>query len=400
MTSTPPSADATSPDGPAASILDTIGRAGRELAWLDAAAMAHMGVGERRQFLQDRIVHYTGTLLHRDHFALWVADPRMRRLELIAGKGLPDTATTKAIPIGATGGGVPGYVAATGASVLCTDLAKEPRHRSAALSDAQSSLTVPVRMQDTVIGVLTFESHRVGTFSERDRQVLEIFAGYIALALNTMNLLIVERHSATSEITGAVASELAGPLRDIRQEAEALIAEYIGHDDMRVRLLRIVGTVEGIQRTMKDIASQPAAVMMGAMPASAGADPIIGGKRVLVADDEELIRETICDVLQRGGALVDVACDGREAIECIESAEYDLVLSDIKMPHRDGYEVFAAAKRRNADVAVILITGFGYDPTHSIVRANPEGLAAVLFKPFKVKQLLDEVHAALGANGS
>jgi FixJ family two-component response regulator len=44
---------------------------------------------------------------------------------------------------------------------------------------------------------------------------------------------------------------------------------------------------------------------------------------------------------------------------------------------------------------VILITGFGYDPSHSIVRARKEGLAAVLMKPFKVKQLLDECRSAL-----
>jgi DNA-binding NtrC family response regulator len=43
------------------------------------------------------------------------------------------------------------------------------------------------------------------------------------------------------------------------------------------------------------------------------------------------------------------------------------------------------------------MTGFGYDPNHSIVRASQEGLSAVLFKPFKVEQLLNEVHRALQA---
>jgi DNA-binding NtrC family response regulator len=46
---------------------------------------------------------------------------------------------------------------------------------------------------------------------------------------------------------------------------------------------------------------------------------------------------------------------------------------------------------------VILMTGFGYDPNHSIVRASQEGLQAVLFKPFKVDQLLAEVRKALSA---
>jgi DNA-binding NtrC family response regulator len=43
------------------------------------------------------------------------------------------------------------------------------------------------------------------------------------------------------------------------------------------------------------------------------------------------------------------------------------------------------------------MTGFGYDPSHSIVRARKEGLNAVLFKPFKVDQLLAEIRKALGA---
>ena len=46
------------------------------------------------------------------------------------------------------------------------------------------------------------------------------------------------------------------------------------------------------------------------------------------------------------------------------------------------------------------MTGFGYDPNHSIVRASQEGLASVLFKPFKVDQLLEDVFAALGVEPS
>ena len=57
--------------------------------------------------------------------------------------------------------------------------------------------------------------------------------------------------------------------------------------------------------------------------------------------------------------------------------------------------VFAAARKKSATVPVILMTGFGYDPSHSIVRASQEGLQAVLFKPFKVQVLLEEVRKAL-----
>ena len=67
------------------------------------------------------------------------------------------------------------------------------------------------------------------------------------------------------------------------------------------------------------------------------------------------------------------------------------------MPDKTGYDVFAAAHKKNRNLSVILMTGFGYDPNHSIVRASQEGLQAVLFKPFKVQQLLMEVRKALQA---
>jgi DNA-binding NtrC family response regulator len=124
-------------------------------------------------------------------------------------------------------------------------------------------------------------------------------------------------------------------------------------------------------------------------------DALLGGRRILVADDEEIIRETIADVLSKAGALTVMASDGKEATAMIRAQHFDLVLSDIKMPHRNGYEVFAAAREVNEHCPVILITGFGYDPNHAIVRASKEGLAGVLFKPFKVEQLLDEVRHAL-----
>ena len=95
------------------------------------------------------------------------------------------------------------------------------------------------------------------------------------------------------------------------------------------------------------------------------------------------------------GCLVSAAVDGAVAIELLSKQSFDLVLSDIKMPTKTGYDVFAAAKDANPDTPVILTTGFGYDPNHSIVRARREGLAAVLFKPFKVDQLLTEIRMAL-----
>jgi DNA-binding NtrC family response regulator len=128
---------------------------------------------------------------------------------------------------------------------------------------------------------------------------------------------------------------------------------------------------------------------------------MLEGRRVLVADDEANVRRIIHDVLHNRGCEVVTAENGGEAIGLLEQAAagqiapFQAVLSDIRMPDRNGYEVFAAARRCAPGLPVILMTGFGYDPHHSIVRASQEGLQSVLFKPFPVDRLLDEVRKAV-----
>lgn len=370
--------------------------AGQELVRLGGASTEQMDPGQRLAFIEERVMHFTRDVLHYDHFALRVVDERRGKLTLLACMGLPEEAREVEVDVSTEpGNGIAGYVAATGETYMCPDTEADDRYRCIGLAGAQSLLSAPLRLKDRVIGVFSLESHHKNAFSDADQQFVENLASYIALSLNILNLLSVERYSATNEITTTVTSELAGPLNDIRTEAASLIDEYIGHDDMRPRLQRIIDRAEGIGQTVKDIAESPQRGVLSSGPAATEPDEIIGGKRVLVADDEAIIRETICDVLERRGAIVDSAADGEQAERLIAEGRYQLVLSDIKMPRRTGYDVFAAAKKRDPSTAVILITGFGYDPNHSIVRANREGLAAVLFKPFKVDQLLEEVRGAL-----
>ena len=165
---------------------------------------------------------------------------------------------------------------------------------------------------------------------------------------------------------------------------------------MRHKLQQILDNVSGIRKSLNQAARGTNTAVLGASEVKAGEDdPALNGARILVADDEPNIRTTIQDVLHKYRVNVTVAANGAEAMNLVENNDYDLILSDIKMPDKTGYDVFAAARRRSSTVPVILMTGFGYDPSHSIVRASQEGLQAVLFKPFKVNQLLAEVRKAL-----
>ena len=83
------------------------------------------------------------------------------------------------------------------------------------LDQAKSSLTVPLRLHDKVIGIFNIESRQRAAFNEDDRQFAEIFGRYVAIALNILDLMVVERVSTAHKVADDVCAEVAGPLNDI-----------------------------------------------------------------------------------------------------------------------------------------------------------------------------------------
>jgi CheY-like chemotaxis protein len=374
--------------------IDAIDQAGRELVRLESEAIAKLSVGQRLKLLEEKIIKYCRQLMHFDHFAIRLLDRKTNKLEMVICVGLPSEAVEIELLAMPEGNGISGYVAATGRSYICSDVSKDPRYVMG-LGQAKSSLTVPLMLHDKTIGIFNIESTQLSAFTEDDRQFAEIFGRYVAVAINILDLLVVERFTTTGQLASDVTTEIAGPLNDIISDATLLMDEYIGNDDMRKRLETIIGSVNKIRTSVKEVATGKTTIL-GMHTSEKARDPDLDGKRVLVADDEPNIRQTIADVLSRYGCKVDMAADGNEACALLAAqARYDLVLTDIKMPHKNGYEIFAAAKKIGHSPPVILMTGFGYDPNHSIVRASQEGLAAVLFKPFKVDQLVGEIKKAI-----
>src|SRR4051794_13317754 len=374
--------------------IDAIDKAGRELVRLDAELIAKLNVGQRLKLLEEKIISFTRDLMHFDHFAIRLLDRKNNKLEVVVAQGLPPEALNIELYAQGEGNGISGFVANTGRSYICPDVERDPRYIMG-LDQAKSSLTVPLRLHDKVIGIFNVESRQRAAFNEDDRQFAEIFGRYVAIALNILDLMVVERVSTSHKVADDVCAEVAGPLNDIALDAGALMDEYIGHEDLRHKLRQIVDNVSSIQKSLRQAAEAPNTSILGAHDVKGEQDPVLSGAHILVADDEPNIRTTISDVLRKYHAEVTIVANGAEAIERIEHTDYDLIISDIKMPDKTGYDVFAAARVRSATLPVILMTGFGYDPNHSIVRASQEGLQAVLFKPFKVDQLLAEVRKAL-----
>jgi len=121
------------------------------------------------------------------------------------------------------------------------------------------------------------------------------------------------------------------------------------------------------------------------------------GARILVADDRVHIRTFLKEYLTLEGYDVETAEDGTDAVAKAGAGDFDLVLSDIKMPGMNGYEVFNSIRKSGKNTQVILMTAYGYDPTHSIVKSVAEGLCEVLYKPFDLQRLRKAIERALAA---
>ncbi|OGD75309.1 MAG: hypothetical protein A2Y64_03450 [Candidatus Coatesbacteria bacterium RBG_13_66_14] len=114
--------------------------------------------------------------------------------------------------------------------------------------------------------------------------------------------------------------------------------------------------------------------------------------RVLVADDEPTIRLLLAEYLTKEGFAVETAVDGDEVVrKATQGPPWDVVVTDIMMPKKTGYEVYSEIRERCPGTAVILMTGFGYDPTHSLLKARGDGLKVVLFKPFEPRVVRDKI---------
>ncbi len=374
--------------------IDVIDRAGQEFLSLEVTQFARLDTQQRLALLEERIRRCTHDLLHFESYEIFVLDRSRDRLVQVLVSGMPMKRAGAELAVSRDGSGICGYVGATARSYICTDTAKEPRYLPG-IDNARSSLTVPLLLHEELVGVANFESARPAAFTEDDRRFAEVFGRYIALALQILELLVTEGQTVTGRVGSNVMAEITGPVNDILTEVENLIEDYIGHDDLRHRLRLISENAVRIRETVKELTARKKGVIGRRLASRQHADPVLKGKRVLIVDDEEIIRETVCDVLSGCGCKVTSVDDGAKAVALLDHESFDLVLSDIKLPGKNGYEVFASAKRADATVPVILMTGFGYDPNHTIVRAHREGLSAVLFKPFKVDQLLAEIRKAL-----
>jgi len=102
---------------------------------------------------------------------------------------------------------------------------------------------------------------------------------------------------------------------------------------------------------------------------------------ILIVDDEEMMRNLLEKILAREGYQVTTAEDGLAALELVREHPFDLVISDMKMPRMNGFELLKAVKKDYAQTGVIIMTAYG--DTYTVKDALLLGADEYITKPFK-----------------
>jgi len=375
-----------------------IHQAGLELADLSPAEITHMAVNDRIELLKSNILHFTRDLLHFSVVEVRLLDQTTGRLDPLLAMGMDAEAAARELFAQPQNNGVTGFVAATGKSYLCEDTSEDPLYLAGA-KDAKSSLTVPLLLHDQVIGTFNVESLEPRAFTESDLQFLEIFCRDVAAALNTLELLVAEKATTAAESVEAIHSAVAMPVDEILNDAVSVMERYIGHEPEVVdRLQRILRNARDIKQVIQRVGQKMAPT--NALPPTMQVEerPELRGRRILVVDADENVRSAAHNLMERYGCVVETAHDGAEAmymVRAVTDGEYDVVISDIRLPDMTGYEFLLKLQEVMGSPPLVLMTGFGWDPGHSLVKARQAGLQTVLYKPFRLDQLLGAVEQVI-----
>jgi len=117
-------------------------------------------------------------------------------------------------------------------------------------------------------------------------------------------------------------------------------------------------------------------------------------KRILIVDDEIDVLDFLKIFLESLGWEVFTVSSTSEALEALGRQQYFLVLTDIAMPETDGYEFISLIKEKGIPSELALMTGFGYNPRHTLVKIYKTNRYPCLFKPFNRAKVIEAVEQA------
>lgn len=114
--------------------------------------------------------------------------------------------------------------------------------------------------------------------------------------------------------------------------------------------------------------------------------------RILIVDDEERFRKTMCKLLQIEGIDATTAGSGPEAIEMLQEEKFDIIICDVRMPEMTGVQALSEFKKLDPDIEVIIMTGYAsVDTAKDIMKL---GAYDYLLKPYEKNELMERIEAA------
>ncbi|MBN1981315.1 MAG: response regulator [Chitinivibrionales bacterium] len=109
-------------------------------------------------------------------------------------------------------------------------------------------------------------------------------------------------------------------------------------------------------------------------------------RNILIVDDEVDVLELLKIYLESQNWEVSIVNSAQQALDFLQKKPFFLILTDIAMPEMDGYEFINKLSEMNITSQIALMTGFGYNPKHTLVKINKKCRYPIFFKPFEFKK--------------
>ena len=380
--------------------LEAIQDAGRELSDMKPEEIFAMPVEQRIDMLKANILHCTQDILKYDVVEIRLLDRKTKRLVALLEVGMDDEAVCRELFAKETGNGVTGFVAATGKSYLCEDTANDPLYLTG-VTGAKSSLTVPLKLHNEVIGTFNVESPQPHAFSDSDLAFLKVFCRDVAMSLNTLQLLVAQQMNAAQESVAQIHSQVALPIDEIVADATFIDEQAANLDaSTRARLKKILDSASAIRDVIQKVGRSLPPVDIYVPPTCDKRDKL-KGKRVLVVDPEPAVLNSAHKLLEQHEVHVQTAQQGADAEAIFKHSahnhRYDVVIAGVKLPDMSAYDLMMRLKPLVDRIPLILTQEFGWDAGHTLVKCRAAGLhpSGCVIKPFKERQLLDTVETII-----
>jgi CheY-like chemotaxis protein len=257
-------------------------------------------------------------------------------------------------------------------------------------------------LHNQVIGTFNVESPQPRAFSEDDLLFLEIYAGNVALALNTLDLLEAQGAAILQKGIEAIHRAVALPIDQILNDTVHVLDAYQGYEAGIIdRLKDILRKARDIRQLIHEVGRGLAlgdAIPITVPAAARGFD----NARVLVVDSDAMILESAHSILEQHKCEVETARTGAQALamvrSCQDIAPYKIIIADLYLSDMTAHDLFVQLQGiLPGKVPLALMKGYGWDRGHVAVKCREAGLheKAFLHKPFLEDQVRKVVETLL-----